>query len=375
MSTPPDHTTEVRNRIAVAAGAALLGAGLDSGDVHAPGRIRGRSARHGRAFGLLDLGITGQQVQALEANAATAGGRRGGQPIIAAQERAFQEETVEFKVGSPRGHGIQVPARQGRGAALLLEGDGPRELRNCTRSLTAGRVATRKATRKDRPRSQASGTLTAPFSGIHGWSWENTTDQEITVTLTAAGLLQHVARVPHRAAREEQDVPVAGRRRRLRERGWHRSQRTRRFHAETAIGIEAAEIAEAARIRDDVRKHTTAVRRAAEGGVRGPSPAETKPPGHGTGFVVRGPRLTHRRPARSRPGAPRGASSGGCKSSRAYALRPESNVTAPPRCGVGSNRRRTTGPQKVNTIRPAGPGELAGSVAKPRPARAGSPLS
>lgn len=35
--------------------------------------------------------------------------------------------------------------------------------------------------------SEASGTLTAPFSGIHGWYWENVGDQEITVTLTSAG--------------------------------------------------------------------------------------------------------------------------------------------------------------------------------------------
>ena len=35
--------------------------------------------------------------------------------------------------------------------------------------------------------SEASGTLTAPFSGIHGWFWENLSDEEITVTLTAAG--------------------------------------------------------------------------------------------------------------------------------------------------------------------------------------------
>ena len=34
---------------------------------------------------------------------------------------------------------------------------------------------------------EASGTLTAPFSGIHGWYWENTGDQPITVTLTSAG--------------------------------------------------------------------------------------------------------------------------------------------------------------------------------------------
>ena len=34
---------------------------------------------------------------------------------------------------------------------------------------------------------QASGTLTAPFPGIHGWYWENTSDHEVTVTLTTAG--------------------------------------------------------------------------------------------------------------------------------------------------------------------------------------------
>src|SRR5439155_19377510 len=35
--------------------------------------------------------------------------------------------------------------------------------------------------------SGASGTLTAPFSGIHGWYWENLGNQEITVTLTSSG--------------------------------------------------------------------------------------------------------------------------------------------------------------------------------------------
>lgn len=33
----------------------------------------------------------------------------------------------------------------------------------------------------------SSGTLAAPFSGIHGWFWENTSDQPVTVTLKSAG--------------------------------------------------------------------------------------------------------------------------------------------------------------------------------------------
>ena len=36
---------------------------------------------------------------------------------------------------------------------------------------------------KNSSQATASGTLTAPFSGIHGWYWENTTTSEVTVTL------------------------------------------------------------------------------------------------------------------------------------------------------------------------------------------------
>ena len=52
------------------------------------------------------------------------------------------------------------------------------------------------------------GTLTAPFSGIHGWYWENTTDQEMTVTLTAAGFYNMSHEFRDRRARQEQDVSV-----------------------------------------------------------------------------------------------------------------------------------------------------------------------
>jgi hypothetical protein len=35
--------------------------------------------------------------------------------------------------------------------------------------------------------TRASGSFTAPASGIHGWFWENTTDDPITLTLTSSG--------------------------------------------------------------------------------------------------------------------------------------------------------------------------------------------
>ena len=34
---------------------------------------------------------------------------------------------------------------------------------------------------------EAHGTYTAPFSGIHGWYWENPGTMEVTITLTTAG--------------------------------------------------------------------------------------------------------------------------------------------------------------------------------------------
>ncbi len=37
------------------------------------------------------------------------------------------------------------------------------------------------------PRRQANGAFTAPFSGIHGWYWENTEGDTMTITLTTAG--------------------------------------------------------------------------------------------------------------------------------------------------------------------------------------------
>ena len=33
----------------------------------------------------------------------------------------------------------------------------------------------------------ASGTLTAPFTGIHGWYWENAGGSDLTITLTTSG--------------------------------------------------------------------------------------------------------------------------------------------------------------------------------------------
>lgn len=54
------------------------------------------------------------------------------------------------------------------------------------RSAGAGDTAAEQSFDKD-DRRQASGSLTAPFAGIHGWYWENPGADAITIKLTSAG--------------------------------------------------------------------------------------------------------------------------------------------------------------------------------------------
>jgi hypothetical protein len=184
MQTDISNTTEVRQRIAVAAGAALLAAGLILVMFILPAEYGVDPLGTGARFGLVDLGLTGQRVEALDAAAAS--GDVAGQAIIVGQERAFQEETVTFTL-APR-EGMEYKYRLDKGEALLYSWKATApvnyELHAEPDGAPRGYAQTYE---KGGATTQASGTLTAPFSGIHGWFWENTTDQEMTVTLTAAG--------------------------------------------------------------------------------------------------------------------------------------------------------------------------------------------
>jgi hypothetical protein len=44
--------------------------------------------------------------------------------------------------------------------------------------------------------SQESGSLTAAFAGDHGWYFENDSDKDISIQLTAAGWYESVRKIP-----------------------------------------------------------------------------------------------------------------------------------------------------------------------------------
>lgn len=181
--TTSAQTVEARQRILVAAGFALLGAGLVLVMFVLPAEYAVDPLGTGRRLGLLDLGVVGQQVDALNQ---TAGASAGEAPIVVDEARGFSEDTATFTL-APR-EGIEYKYRVDKGKALLYTwtASAPVNVEFHAEPDGAPRGYAQTYQKADRQTS-ASGTMTAPFPGIHGWYWENTTDQEITLTLQSAG--------------------------------------------------------------------------------------------------------------------------------------------------------------------------------------------
>jgi hypothetical protein len=183
MTTEVEQSVEARQRLAVAAGAALLGAGLILVMFVLPAEYGVDPLGTGTWFGLTELGQTGKQIEALEAAAPDTGTQT---TIVVGQDTAFKSETVDFAI-APR-QGMEYKYRLDKGEALLYSwtASGPVNVEFHAEPDGAPRGYAQTYEKADR-QTTASGTLTAPFPGIHGWYWENTTDQPITVTLSSAG--------------------------------------------------------------------------------------------------------------------------------------------------------------------------------------------
>jgi hypothetical protein len=177
-----EETAHVRQRIALAAGAALLGAGLILVMFILPAEFGYDPLGTGARTGLLDLGLVGQQVQALEQGAATTSGQAA---LVVPQEKPFNTETVEFTL-APR-EGMEYKYRLDKGEALLYSWTAAAPVNWEFHAEPDGAPRGYAQTYEKGQGTAASGTLTAPFPGIHGWYWENTTGEPITVTLHGSG--------------------------------------------------------------------------------------------------------------------------------------------------------------------------------------------
>ena len=182
-SAPHATSLEVRQRIAVVLGLAILAAGLILVMFILPAEFAVDPLGTGARLGLLPLGEVGQQVEALNKTAATTTGQGA---IIVPQEKTFQQESLEFKLAPHEG--MEYKYRLDKGEALLYSWSATAPVNYELHAEPDGAPAGyAQSYEKKNASSGASGTLTAPFPGIHGWFWENTTNNDVTVTLKSAG--------------------------------------------------------------------------------------------------------------------------------------------------------------------------------------------
>jgi hypothetical protein len=179
----PQEVGELRSRLLTLSGAALLVAGIVLVAIVLPAEYGVDPLGTGARLGVLPLGVVGRQVDALAADASS---RTSQSAVVVDQDRPFREETVTFALG-PR-ESMEYKYRLEQGRALLYAWHASAPVNDEFHAEPDGAPKGYAETyQKGSARRAASGTLTAPFSGIHGWFWENTSDQPVTVTLSTAG--------------------------------------------------------------------------------------------------------------------------------------------------------------------------------------------
>jgi len=174
---------EAGERVAMAAGAALFVAGVILVVAVLPAEYGVDPLGIGRRLGLTAMNDTQRSLEAFQATRVAG---QGGAPIVAPQESSYQQESVAFTL-APR-DSIEYKYRLDKGKALLYswKATAPVNYELHAEPDGAPQGYAESFEKKDAV-AAASGTLTAPFAGIHGWYWENTGNTPVTVTLSAAG--------------------------------------------------------------------------------------------------------------------------------------------------------------------------------------------
>lgn len=182
MNDAPSSVREaLRVRIARAGGIALLVAGLLLLAVVLPAEFAVDPLGTGARLGLLTLGQVGAQVAALKDTAAG-----GGQAAtVVGQGKPFAHEERDFLL-QPNGS-LEYKYRLDKGETLLFAWHATQSVEDQFHAEPDGAPKGYAESYEKGRKPAASGTLMAPFTGIHGWYWKNSTDKPLTVTLSTAG--------------------------------------------------------------------------------------------------------------------------------------------------------------------------------------------
>ena len=212
-----------KSKIAVATLAALIVAGIVLVVAVLPAEYGMDPLGTGRMLGLLELaqaeGATADAAAAPEQS--TAKLKRGEirtPPALAAWNKdhvgLYKVDSRELELGPQQG--MEFKYRMEKGNGLVYTWDSPVKVKFEFHGEPDGKA---KGTYESYAIDEAegvekgSGTFIAPFTGIHGWYWENTTDKPVTIRLTSAGFYTGGTefRKGQQGEHELKDVVVAGR--------------------------------------------------------------------------------------------------------------------------------------------------------------------
>jgi hypothetical protein len=180
---------EQRARIALAAAAAMLVAGVVLMAAILPAEYGVDPLGTGRVLGLTSLA---------QANESAAGEGEGAsaqelpqslEPVRpganTAQAVPLKQDTVTFKLG-PR-EGMEYKYRMEKGASFVYSWTSTGRVNFDFHGEPVGAPKGYAESYQMGEGQNAAGSFFAPTPGIHGWFWENLSDNDITVTLTSTG--------------------------------------------------------------------------------------------------------------------------------------------------------------------------------------------
>ena len=128
----------------------------------------------GKALGLLDL-YKGAAEPAPQATA----------PAAAAPQATFKVDSAVFTLRPSEG--FEYKYRIAKGGGLVYAWSATRPVKYEFHGEPDGAGLGVAVSYQKSEGARAAGSFTAPSSGIHGWYWENPSDEEMTITLTSSG--------------------------------------------------------------------------------------------------------------------------------------------------------------------------------------------
>lgn len=157
----------------------------------------------GRATGLTDLFAAGGEEDAAATPATVTPGLAG--PVF---PRPYEWRVDEREFTVAPGTGLEFKYELDRGATMLYSWKATGFVDYDFHTEPEGKPSSESDSFDKGNASQRRGAYTAPYDGIHGWYWENTSTRDITVTLQTAGFYDEAVEFLPKTPPQPVEIPL-----------------------------------------------------------------------------------------------------------------------------------------------------------------------